>query len=230
MKQFLFSNLRLYCIGLLIGLTCTSNLHAQQRSALLPYPNHISEMKGRAFSIKESATSISINDQSLIFAAEQLASIVEEKMGLRLEVPKQVTGNKLENKLPQKHAHNLTSIQLLIDNKTNDIASAHQKTSGPTDNTPAFTTSSQRYTLEVSSKRLTIRGASAQAVFYGIQTLHQLLTGDPCATARKEITPIHIEDEPRFAYRALMLDPARHFLPINDVKFYIDQKIGRAHV
>ena len=64
---------------------------------------------------------------------------------------------------------------------------------------------------------MTISGASAAAVFYGVMTVDQVLLGDVCSSNRKEMTPISIDDAPRFGYRALMLDPARHFLPIEDV-------------
>lgn len=81
----------------------------------------------------------------------------------------------------------------------------------------------EHYRIEITSKGITISGATAGAVYYGIMTMDQLLLGDACATAQKEIAPVHIDDAPRFSHRALMLDPARHFLPVNDVKFFIDQ-------
>lgn len=81
----------------------------------------------------------------------------------------------------------------------------------------------EHYRLEISSKGAIISGATVGAVYYGVMTLDQLLLGDVCATAQKEISPVLIDDAPRFSYRALMLDPARHFLSVNEVKFFIDQ-------
>lgn len=81
----------------------------------------------------------------------------------------------------------------------------------------------EHYILDISENKLTIRGASQEAIFYGLKTLDQLLLGDVCNTAAGQIAPIRIDDQPRYGYRALMLDPARHFLPVEDVKFYIDQ-------
>ena len=81
----------------------------------------------------------------------------------------------------------------------------------------------EHYTLDISEKKLSIKGNSHAALFYGLKTLDQILLGDVCNTANNQIAPIRIDDEPRYNYRALMLDPARHFLPVEDVKFYIDQ-------
>ena len=81
----------------------------------------------------------------------------------------------------------------------------------------------EHYILDISANRLTIKGATPNAIFCGLQTLDQLLLGDVCHTANKQIASIRIDDAPRYNYRALMLDPARHFLPIDDIKFYIDQ-------
>jgi hexosaminidase len=83
----------------------------------------------------------------------------------------------------------------------------------------------ERYVLDVSTKGITIKGTTAAAVCHGVMTLWQILLGDVSHTKRGEIACIHIDDTPRFGYRALMLDPARNFLPLKDVKFYIDQMI-----
>lgn len=57
----------------------------------------------------------------------------------------------------------------------------------------------------------------------GVKTLDQLLIGDVCNTAALQVEHVYIDDNPRYSYRAIMIDPARHFLPVKDVKFFIDQ-------
>lgn len=81
----------------------------------------------------------------------------------------------------------------------------------------------EQYLIDVSSEGLIIRGASKGAVYYGVITLDQILLGDICMTSRNQIQGIHVNDKPRFTYRAMMLDPARSFLPVEDVKFFIDK-------
>ena len=81
----------------------------------------------------------------------------------------------------------------------------------------------EHYQVQIGDKDMIIRGATVAAVYYGVMTLSQILIGDVCATFHKQIAQVNIDDAPRFGYRALMLDPARHFLPLEDVKFYIDQ-------
>lgn len=81
----------------------------------------------------------------------------------------------------------------------------------------------ERYTIDIDGHGMTIRGASEGAVFYGIMTLNQILLGDAYLTSQHKVRNIHIDDRPRFGYRAFMLDPARHFLPVASVKFFIDK-------
>ena len=83
----------------------------------------------------------------------------------------------------------------------------------------------EHYRIQVNSSGMTISGASVAAIYYGVMTVDQLLLGDHCTTLQKKMQPIFIDDSPRFSYRALMLDPARHFLPVDDVKLFIDQMV-----
>lgn len=76
------------------------------------------------------------------------------------------------------------------------------------------------YTLKVSPEKIVIKGNDGPGVFYGIQTLIQLLP------TRAGILPIigsvEIKDYPRFEYRGMHMDVVRHFFPIEYVKKYID--------
>ena len=82
--------------------------------------------------------------------------------------------------------------------------------------------SPEAYKIEVSKKSLVIEG-SRKGIYYALKTIDQILLGDTYNSVKGKIAPIYIEDAPRYAHRAVMLDPARHFLPVEDVKFFIDQ-------
>lgn len=89
----------------------------------------------------------------------------------------------------------------------------------------------EEYRLEVTPRRIDIAGGSAEGVFYGLQTLRQLI---PVAGGRCRAVPaVRIADRPVFAYRGMHLDVARHFFPVDEVKRYLDilalHKINRFH-
>lgn len=78
-------------------------------------------------------------------------------------------------------------------------------------------TDNEAYTLVVDGKCITIRGGTAAGVFYGIQTLMQMLPADAynkCAEAKAkavEVPAMRIADAPRFHYRGLHFDVSRTF-------------------
>jgi len=76
------------------------------------------------------------------------------------------------------------------------------------------------YTLESSSNGVVINGANEEGVFYGVQSLIQLLPIEKNNTLT--IPAVSIQDQPRFSYRGLHLDEGRHFLGMDFVKKYID--------
>lgn len=81
-------------------------------------------------------------------------------------------------------------------------------------------TNPEAYVLSVERGGVTITGSTAAGVFYGIQTLRKSL---PTLTEGAVGLPeVSITDEPRFAYRGMMLDVGRHFFSVDSVKRYID--------
>lgn len=89
----------------------------------------------------------------------------------------------------------------------------------------------EAYKLIVNDKRVCISGASEAGVFYGIQTLRKSL---PVAQdINVNLSAVEIYDKPRFAYRGAMLDVARHFYTVDEVKTFIDvlalHNINRFH-
>lgn len=80
----------------------------------------------------------------------------------------------------------------------------------------------EAYSIESNRKKIKIEGGGYAGVFYALQTLDQVLLGDMQNSRNGKIASFYIYDEPEYAYRAVMLDPARHFLPIADVKRFID--------
>lgn len=80
----------------------------------------------------------------------------------------------------------------------------------------------ESYRLDVDARGIRLAAADAPGLFYGVQTIGQLLApgsdgGVWTASA------LRISDAPRFAYRGVMLDVARHFQPVETVEAYIDR-------
>lgn len=81
----------------------------------------------------------------------------------------------------------------------------------------------ESYALTADEASVVVTGADAAGLFYGVQTLGQLIAPE----AGEWIVPaVEIEDAPRFAYRGVMLDVARHFHSAETVKGYIDRAAG----
>lgn len=79
----------------------------------------------------------------------------------------------------------------------------------------------EQYALVVNSKSVNIRSSSPAGIFYGIQTLIQLLPASAKAFPL-QVQAVTITDYPRFAYRGMHLDVSRHFFEVSFVKKYID--------
>jgi len=94
------------------------------------------------------------------------------------------------------------------------------------------------YELTVTKDSVIIRAPSQAGLFYGAQTLLQLLppqiyAAAPAAKVNWTVPCVQIEDQPRFQWRGLMLDVARHFYNVDEIKQLFDsmaaQKLNMFH-
>lgn len=86
---------------------------------------------------------------------------------------------------------------------------------------PALGSGEEGYRLVVSRERISIDAATASGLFYGVQTLLQLLP-DRCGS-NCLVPAVRIEDAPRFAWRGLLVDISRHFFGPPALRMIIDE-------
>lgn len=79
----------------------------------------------------------------------------------------------------------------------------------------------EAYQLNANPARITISASTSNGLFYGGVTLWQLLGGQKDANSRT-VNAIKIDDAPRFQWRGVMLDSARHFQSPEFIRNYID--------
>ncbi|MCG8306813.1 MAG: family 20 glycosylhydrolase [Cytophagales bacterium] len=85
----------------------------------------------------------------------------------------------------------------------------------------------EAYELDVNEDRVIIKASAAAGIFYGIQTLRQLMpvgiySRERIKNLEWEISGIHVKDEPEYKWRGMMLDVSRYFFDKDYVMKYID--------
>lgn len=87
------------------------------------------------------------------------------------------------------------------------------------------------YKLSIQSDGIELSASQPAGLFYGAQTLRQIISAHQSTL---KLPAVSITDSPRFTWRGTMLDVARHFFSVDDVKHYIDlishYKINRLHL
>ncbi|MHC9013318.1 family 20 glycosylhydrolase [Stenotrophomonas rhizophila] len=93
----------------------------------------------------------------------------------------------------------------------------------------ALRTGAEGYQLRSDARGATVQAATEAGLFYGAATLSQLLTGG----SDGKLPALRIDDAPRFSWRGLMLDSARHFQSLDEIKQVLDamaeQKLNTFH-
>ena len=106
-------------------------------------------------------------------------------------------------------------VDLAIDSSANDRGNIKLKLDHTIDNT-------EGYKLSVAYNTIVISGKTTAGIFYGIQSLRQLLPAEIENDIELTIPAVEISDNPRYAYRGMHLDVGRHFFPVASVKKYLD--------
>ncbi len=90
------------------------------------------------------------------------------------------------------------------------------------------------YRLDISPASVVVRFATDTGAYYAAQTLRQLMPLHPQKGKPLLLPAVKIEDQPRFAYRGVLLDVARRYFPVSFIKKYIDAmafyKINTLHL
>ena len=136
----------------------------------------------------------------------------------------------LEGAIGLRYDRNDTNLSRISKQLSDRLADHGIKVSGKVDQVPILSLSKilpaqdddpETYTLSISDQGIQLQSAGYAGLYYGLETFYQLLT--IAETSDKyEIPFIEIEDTPRFKWRGMHLDVARHFFPTEFIKRYID--------
>ncbi len=177
-----------------VFISCIVFSQTKSSIAIIPQPVKVEEKQGH-FTLPEHITIQTVETTEL---KQTLVDLQK-----RLSIP---TGYKVS---VSSNAPSAT-IKLLLNKKTDT------------------TLGDEGYTLSVTSTNITIKANKSAGIFYGVQTLMQLFP----AEIEDSVLVQHVEwkapcveitDYPRFGWRGLMLDVARHFFTRQEVMTYIDQ-------
>lgn len=178
---------------------------AQEKTfSIIPEPVEITVI-GQGESLIQRNTVIRMSEPTLAPSAAYLADYMERYLGIPLQVELPKSG---------KSRKKLSSAVETILSKLGDqpcIILKNQKNGEIPEG----------YQLEITPVGgVRIEGNDEAGVFYGVQTLIQLL---PTRAGVLPILPtLKIIDYPRFPYRGMHLDVVRHFFPVDFIKKYID--------
>ncbi|TGD77661.1 beta-N-acetylhexosaminidase [Hymenobacter wooponensis] len=162
-------------------------------------------------------------------AAAQLAETPAQQLGL-IPLPREVKMSAGTYALPQKiNIYAVSADERNVAGLLQGFLAALGKTATLTTNrqgaqirlvTARVAPTPEGYQVAVGPDGIGITAPGGAGLFYGAQTLLQLLPPRPAATAR--VPYVRIADEPAFRWRGAMLDVCRHFFPVEFLKRYLD--------
>ncbi|GEO02922.1 hypothetical protein AAE02nite_05860 [Adhaeribacter aerolatus] len=163
--------------------------------AIIPQPVSLKQLPGNFQLTPKTKIYIDSQDPELKLLAGMLADQLKSTTGFALSVTEKA------NQLKSKNAIVLTK----------------QPVGTPLEK--------EAYSLVVRPENIVVRASHGHGLFYGLQTIYQLLPAGPEAVVGKAavaIPAVDIQDQPRYSWRGLMLDVGRYFYPVEFIKKYLD--------
>jgi hexosaminidase len=194
MTRFFRIGGHLVLLSILILTSCKKDDSVSRASILIPKPSSI--VAGKEVFTLENTTSIYVSqgNKEVFFIANYLAAKLRLASGFPLAVAADAP--------PE---NNFISLNLVSDASLGE----------------------EGYQLTVNEASVKLLANKPAGLFYGIQTLRQLLPAQIESSALQKdiewkIPEVSIKDVPAYSWRGSMLDVARHFFSVEDVKKYID--------
>ncbi len=174
---------------------------------LLPAPKEIRILEGRLF-IKASITILISNSEDRI-AAEMLQKEIHDRTAIKLTIASVNTAPK-------------TSGHIVLGRLTDRGLRAYLKSQGvKTDDLGGVELGKQAYVIRCTDAGVVVAGSTAQGLFYGVQTLRQLLQADGSAGKSLAIPALVIRDWPSMEWRGVSDDLSRG--PIHKAEYLKSQ-------
>ncbi len=164
----------------------------QAQSNIIPAP--VSLTMGKGNFIIDQGTVILVNGPHFDQAGNYLLEKIRELYGIQLQLIDYKTSMRV------RLGKDIKTIRLALDESADSREGA--------------------YSFSVTDRGVQVVSQNASGIFYGIQTLLQLMPAK--REAALSIPQLSITDYPRFGYRGMHLDVGRHFFPVSFIKKYID--------
>lgn len=172
---------------------CADIKSSIDNNSIIPKPLEVKPHKG-SFTLTDKCQ-ILLEDDRTMAVAKQINILFSSALGYELPI---VSDSNINNKV--------IKLKLVDDQK--------------------LLSAPEAYTLQIRKNAIEICASANSGLYYGIQTLRQLLPPTIEAQSVQDtqwiVSAGYIYDKPRYDYRGAMLDVARHFYPLDEVKAYID--------
>jgi hexosaminidase len=183
----------IWLAGLVWGGAIVPNARGATVPDVIPAPAHV-ELREGEFTLHDGMRVQIPVDARAARSTRYFLQLIRETRGVRLVAAKPDS----EESRPAAAVLNFQMVPALPD--FGKSAAAAEAARGP-----------ESYAIEISPQRVTVSATDARGLLYGAVTLWQLCTGNANGSSDVTLPALRLVDGPRFAWRGLLLDSARHF-------------------